>query len=139
MNRTQLFWLHLSVALTTLTGAAFAVMKYVMKSDDELAVVNHPMQPHVLAAHVVVAPVLLFVLGWTFSNHMLPNYRFGDGTNRRSGLWSMLLIAPMTLSAYLLQIATNDAVRTAMTWVHGGTSALFVVGYVVHLILALRR
>jgi hypothetical protein len=134
MSRAQLIWLHLSVALTAITGTVFAVMKYFMTSDDEFAVANHPLQPHMLAAHVVVAPLVLFILGWTFSNHMLPKYRFGNGVNRKSGLWSMLLIVPMALSGYLLQIATADALREAMAITHWVSSGLFVVGYVIHLI-----
>lgn len=133
MTRLQLVWLHLSLALTALTGIVFAVMKYFMKSSDEFAVVNHPLQPYMLAAHVVVAPLLLFVLGWTFSNHMLPKYRFGDGRNRITGVASMALILPMTLSAYLLQIATNESLRTAMAAAHWTTSGVFVAAYAVHL------
>ena len=135
MSKLQLLWLHLSVALTAITGIVFAVMKYLLRSDDEFAVVNHPWQPHMLAAHVVIAPVLLFLLGWTFSNHMLPKYRFGNGKNRRSGFGAMLLIVPMALSAYLLQIATNESLRAAMAWTHGITSALFVMAYLIHLIV----
>ena len=134
MSRLQLFYLHASIALTTITGVVFAVMKYFMKGTDEFSVVNHPWQPHMLAAHVVIAPLLLFVLGWSFSNHMLPKYRFGNGKNRRSGMWSMLLIAPMTLSAYLLQIATNETLREAMAAAHWVSSGLFVIGYAVHLV-----
>jgi hypothetical protein len=134
MTRLQLVWLHVAVALTTLTGVVFAFMKYFMKSDDEFAVANHPWQPHMLAAHVVVAPVLLFLLGWTFSNHMLPKYRFGNGVNRKTGTSAMWLIAPMTVSAYLMQIATNETLREAMAVAHWVTSGLFVLAYAVHLI-----
>ena len=134
MSRLQLVWLHLAVALTAVTGIAFAVMKYLMHSDDELAVVNHPLQPHMLAVHVVVAPALLFLLGWTFSNHMLPKYRFGNGQNRRTGIFQMALIIPMALSAYLLQISTNEMLRVVMAWAHGITSALFVLAYLIHLV-----
>ena len=134
MSRWQLVWLHLSVALTAITGIVFAAMKYFMKSNDEFSVVNHPLQPQMLAAHVVFAPLLLFILGWTFSNHMLPKYRFGNGKNRLSGVASMLIIIPMTLSAYLLQIATNESLRQAMAIAHWITSGVFVLTYVVHLI-----
>jgi len=133
MSRWQQLWLHLSVALTAITGIVFAAMKYFMKSDDELAVANHPLQPHMLAAHVVIAPLLLFVLGWTFANHMLPKYRFGNGRNRITGVTSMALILPMTLSAYLLQIATNETLRQAMAITHWIASGVFVLAYVVHL------
>jgi len=134
MSRWQLMWLHLSVALTAITGIVFAVMKYFMKSADEFAVVNHPLQPHMLAAHVVVAPLLLFIFGWTFSNHMLPKYRFGNGQGRISGIASMALILPMALSAYLLQIATTESLRSAMAIAHWIASGLFVIAYVVHLL-----
>ena len=132
MSRTQVLWLHVSAFLTAATGTVFAVMKYLMTSDDEFSVVNHPLQPHMLSAHVVVAPILLFVLGWTFSNHMLPKSRFGDQRNRRTGLTAMWLIAPMTLSAYLLQIATNESLRQAMAVAHWVTSGIFVVVYAWH-------
>lgn len=134
MSRIQLAWLHLSIALTTITGAVFAVMKYFMESSDEFAVANHPLQPHVLAAHVVIAPLALFVLGWTFSNHMLPKFRFSD-EHRKSGITTMALIVPMALSGYLLQIATNESLREAMAIAHWISSALFAIGYLVHLIL----
>ena len=135
MSRGQQVWLHVSVALTTITGAVFAFMKYAMKSADEFSVVNHPLQPHMLAAHVVIAPLLLFVLGWTFSNHMLPKYRFGDGTNLRTGFSAMLLIVPMTLSAYLLQVSTNETLREVMAWAHWISSGLFLLAYLIHLLI----
>ncbi|HEX7150067.1 MAG TPA: hypothetical protein VF618_01170 [Thermoanaerobaculia bacterium] len=134
MNRVQLIYLHACVALSALTGGVFAWMKYFLKSEDEFAVANHPWQPHMLSAHVVIAPLLVFALGWTFSNHIWPKFRFGNGRKRLSGVFSMLLIVPMTLSAYLLQISTGETTRYAMEVAHWITSAAFVVGYVVHLL-----
>lgn len=132
MSRLQLFWLHLSLALTTATGVVFAVMKYFMSPVDEFSVVNHPWQPHMLAIHVVVAPLALFILGWTFSNHILPKYRFGDGTKRKSGLTTAILIAPMVLSGYFLQVATHETLREAMAIAHWIASGIFVIGYALH-------
>ncbi len=133
MTRTQIILLHLTVALTTLTGVVFAVMKYWMTTDDPFAVANHPAQPYMLSAHVVVAPVLLFILGWTFSNHIAPKFRFEPQRNRKTGLAAMTLIAPMTLSAYLLQIATNESLQKAMAIAHWITSGVFVIAYAIHL------
>ncbi len=134
MSRLQLFWLHASVLLTTITGLVFAWMKYFMKSSDEFAVANHPLQPHMLAVHVVVSPLLLFVLGWTFSNHTLPKFRYGNGTNRRTGVAEMWLMLPMAFSAYLMQISTDETIRQAMAVAHWITSGLFVIAYAVHLL-----
>ena len=131
MNRVQIACLHAGVALVTLTGAVFAWMKYLMKSSDPFSVVNHPWQPYMLAAHVVVSPLLLFLLGWTFGNHMWPKLVYG-APKRASGLWSLALIAPMVLSAYFLQVATADATRWGMAVAHWITSAAFVIGYGIH-------
>lgn len=134
MSRIQLGWLHVSVALTAATGIVFAFMKYFMTPADEFAVVNHPLQPHMLALHVVIAPLALFVLGWVFSSHMLPKYRFGDGTNRRSGVSAMILIVPMALSGYLLQVSTSETLREAMAVAHWISSGVFTVAYLIHLL-----
>jgi hypothetical protein len=139
MNRGQVICLHLSVALTSLTGAVFALMKYGMESDDPFAVANHPLQPQALSLHVVVSPLLTFVLGWTFANHIWPKFRNGNGFNRRSGVWSMLLIVPMTLSGYLLQIATSESIRSAMTMAHWISSGIFVIAYAMHIAAGWRR
>lgn len=135
MSRGQVVYLHLCVALTALTGIAFAAMKYLMTTDDPFAVANHPLQPHALSLHVIVSPLLLFGLGWIFGDHIWPKFRHGNGKNRRSGVWSMVAIVPMTLSGYLMQIATEDAIRNAMTWAHWVSSAVFTVAYVAHLFI----
>ena len=134
MSRRQLVWLHLSIGITTITGLVFAAMKYFLESQDEFAVVNHPLQPAMLSAHVVVAPLALFILGWTFSNHMLPKSRFGDETGRKSGTSAMWLIVPMAASGYLLQVSVNESLRQAMAVAHWVSSGLFAVAYVVHLL-----
>ena len=133
MSRAQLLCLHVSIALTALTGIAFAWMKYAMKSSDPFAVANHPMQPHMLSAHVIIAPAMTFVLGWTFANHIWPRIVIEDPRRRFSGLATAILIVPMIASGYLLQVSTNDAIRHAMAIAHWIASAVFVIGYVAHL------
>ena len=134
MSRAQVVYLHLCVVITALTGIVFAVMKYAMKSSDEFAVVNHPLQPYMLSAHVVIAPFLVFAFGWVFTNHIWPGFASGIARKRKSGIWSMAAVAPMVLSGYLLQVSTADATRQAMAVAHWISSALFVLGYVIHLV-----
>ena len=135
MTRAQVLYLHVCVLLTALTGTVFAVMKYFMKPVGEFSVVNHPMQPYMLAGHVVIAPAFVFGLGWVFGNHIWLKLYYNERRKRVSGLWSMVAIVPMTMSAYLLQISTSDAVRKAMAAAHWISSALFVIAYAVHLIM----
>jgi hypothetical protein len=133
MSRGQVTYLQLTVAGVTLTGIVFAWMKYAMKPHDEFAVINHPLQPHMLSAHVLIAPLAVFAFGWTFANHIWPAF-VNRAPNRASGIAAMLLIAPMAISGYLMQVTTGDALRHAWAVTHWITSGVFVVAYVVHLI-----
>ena len=136
MTRAQVVTLQIAVALTAITGVVFAFikygMKYAMKSDDPFAVVNHPLQPWMLSAHVVVAPLAVFAFGWIFGNHILP--AFANGSRKRpSGVSAMWLLAPMVVSGYLMQVSTADALRHAMAVAHWISSGAFVIAYVVHI------
>ena len=133
MSRAQVALLQLSLLGMTLTGLVFAWMKYFMKSDDPFAVVNHPWQPHMMTAHVLLGPVAVFAIGWVFGNHIWPAYR-GGAPNRPSGIVSMLFIVPMTISGYLMQVSVADATRKAFAVTHWVSVALFLAAYVVHLI-----
>lgn len=132
MSRLQVVYLHVCVILTALTGIVFAAMKYFMNPAGDFAVINHPLQPYMLSAHVVIAPFVLFGFGWVFGNHIWPKFVYRDARKRSSGIWSMSAIVPMTLSGYLMQVSTADATRRAMAIAHWLTSALFLAAYVAH-------
>ncbi len=133
MSRAQVRLLQLSLLGMTVSGLAFAWMKYFMKSDDPFAVVNHPWQPYLLDAHVLIGPVAVFAIGWIFGNHIWPAYR-GGAPNRASGIVSMLFIVPMVISGYLMQVAVADAARKALAVSHWISVALFAIGYIAHLL-----
>jgi uncharacterized membrane protein YidH (DUF202 family) len=132
MSRPQVVLLQLSVLSMTATGLVFAWMKYFLKPADEFAVVNHPLQPWMLAAHVVLAPLAVFAFGWVFGPHIWPGIQKRTAPKRTSGIWSAVAIAPMVFSGYLLQVTTADTVRHAMAVGHWISSALFVAAYLVH-------
>jgi hypothetical protein len=134
MSRAQRMLLHAAVALMTATGAIFAWTKYFLTPPDEFALANHPLQPWMLAAHVVLAPLLVFAVGWIFGDHILVKLGMSNAPKRKSGIWTMVMLAPMVLSGYLLQVLTDDALRDAMRWAHWISSAFFAAGYAVHLI-----
>ena len=125
-------FLNLSIALMAITGIVFAAMKYWMKSDDPFAVVNHPWQPHMLSAHVLLGPLAVFAFGWTFAAHTLPAL-VNRAPNRASGIWTIVLIVLMVASGYLVQVSTEDATRHGFAVAHWIASGVFVLGYVVHL------
>ncbi len=139
MSRVAVVLIHLSMAAVAITGIVFAWMKYFMTTDDPFAVANHPWQPGMLAAHVVLAPAAVFVLGWLWSAHILPKLRSGTRARKKSGVLGAVLIAPMVFSGVLLQASTSEALRSAMEIAHWIASGFFVVAYLVHQLLRARN
>ncbi|HEV2720975.1 MAG TPA: hypothetical protein VG323_13215 [Thermoanaerobaculia bacterium] len=133
MTRFQVALLQLSLLGMAVSGLVFAWMKYFMKSDDPFAVVNHPWQPHMMTAHVLLGPVAVFAIGWVFGNHVVPAYR-GGAPNRPSGILTMLFFVPMTISGYLMQVTVADAARKAFAISHWVSVGLFIVVYIAHLV-----
>jgi hypothetical protein len=132
MSRVTLVLLHAALAALTLSGVVFAWMKYAMHTDDPFAVANHPWQPAMLALHVLAAPVAVFGLGWLTSAHVWPRLRSREPPGRASGLLLAALGAPMILSAYVLQTAVSESLRTGARVTHWVASGAFALGYVAH-------
>jgi hypothetical protein len=118
--------------LTVATGLVYLWMKYGLEPAEPWAVINHPLQPVVLKAHIVVSPLLLFALGMITTRHIWRHWRSGMAWGRRSGVTTVLATAPMVLSGYLIQVVTAVPLLAAMQWAHIGTGVLFAVGLGVH-------
>jgi hypothetical protein len=124
-------------ALVTLTGLVYFWMKYMIRNDDPFAVVNHPMQPGMLDAHVLAAPAFLVLFGIIFNSHI--SGKLGRRVpNRRSGLLALATVVVMTGSGYVLQVVTGERVRQVMLVAHILSGCVFAVAYVVHLAVSAR-
>lgn len=132
MRRADAYFVHVAMALVAVSGAVFAWMKYGMTTDDPFAVANHPLQPWFLDAHVVAAPASMFALGLIFRSHIWRKFRGTSRDRRKSGLALMSLVVPMVLSGYLLQVSAGETTREVMAVIHWISSAVFVIGYLVH-------
>jgi hypothetical protein len=118
--------------LTAATGLVYVWMKYGLEPVEPWAVINHPLQPAVLKAHIVVSPLLLFALGMITIRHIWRHWRSGMAWGRRSGVTAVLATAPMVLSGYLIQVVTAAPLLAAAQWTHIGTGVVFAVGLGVH-------
>jgi hypothetical protein len=132
VTRAQKWLLHLSNALVGVTGLVYGWMRYFAESDDPFAIANHPWQPEWQHAHILTAPLLLFAVGWMWSNHVLVKIRSGAKSGRRSGLLLVAFMFPMVFSGYLLQTANSEAWREAWVAVHVCTSVVWFLAAVVH-------
>jgi len=137
VSRLERMLVNGSVVLTAATGFVYLVMKYFMTNDDPFSVLNHPWQPHVLALHLLVAPLLIFALGLIMREHVVGWLREERARRgRASGIYTTLLAAPMIASGYLLQIFTDPEPRRWLAWVHIGCGILFTTLFLVHLVVS---
>lgn len=139
MKRWEAWSVHVSTVLVAGTGVVYAVMRYLMAPADPFAVVNHPLQPTVQHLHVLAAPLLVFGAGLVWRDHVWKHYRQGVRQARRSGLGMLYTLVPMVVSGYLIQTTVTEGWRTAWIAVHLAASAIWLLGYAVHLVLAVRR
>ena len=139
MTRTEKVLIHGPTWAVTGTGLVYGWMKYFMHNDDPFSVVNHPWQPMALSWHVMAAPLLVFAMGLIAQDHILARIKDEPPVpSRRTGLMGALLVVPMILSGYGLQVASEVLTRKILVGVHVGTSAVFMLVYVVHVFLSRR-
>ena len=131
MTRPERVTLFTSTLLATGTGAAYAWLRYGLENDDPFTAYNHPLQPRALEAHILLAPVLVFAVGWIFATHVVP--RLGSHPARRaSGVALLALFGAMVVSGYALQISSEPAWRTALAWIHGLAGAAWTLLFLAH-------
>ncbi len=133
----RLRWLvHAANLSVALTGVIYFVMKFLMEPVDEWAVVNHPWQPAMQHLHVVAAPLLVFVVGYIWRQHIAYGLAHGEAS-RRSGWGLILSFAPMAASGYLVQISTDETWRTIWSYLHLVTSGVWLLAFAAHLVASL--
>ncbi len=132
MSAFEKWLIWLTSAVTTVTGAAYLWMKYFMEPAQQWSVISHPLQPWMLKAHILAAPVLVFVLGAVVLNHV-PQHLRAEGRPRLvSGIAVMAATAVMILTGYLVQVITHDGWLRAAALFHIGSSFLYIAAVVVH-------
>jgi cobalamin biosynthesis protein CobD/CbiB len=119
-------------AATFVTGAVYLWMKYLLASDDPFAVVNHPWQPYVLKLHILVAPLLIFSIGVVALRHVWRHLKTTTQQGRRSGLITVMVLGPMVITGYLVQVITHEGWLQAMAISHIATGLLFGLGLLAH-------
>ncbi|MCY4662946.1 MAG: hypothetical protein OXF93_24560 [Acidobacteria bacterium] len=136
--RVERWFFNAMHAVITLSGVAYFCMKYLMATDDPFALINHPWEPAMLSIHVMAAPLVVVFFGMAFRSHTLRKLLQASPVNRRSGLASAGAFLVMTLSGYLIQVATSPALIATAIWTHVVTSVLFVIAYGVHMVIGYR-
>lgn len=117
---------------TALTGAGFFWTKYLLEAEQSWAVVNHPLQPWFLKAHLLFAPGLVFAVGLIAARHVWRHFRNGTARGRRSGITAGLMVGPMIASGYLIQTVTHEGWLRVLAWTHIAVSVLYTLAVLLH-------
>jgi hypothetical protein len=137
MSAFERWLLHAATGLTAATGFLYFGMKYLLTPADPFSAVNHPWQPHVLALHVLAAPLLVFALGLIMREHIVGRFlEARPQQGRASGAATILVAFPMIVSGYLIQVVTDPIMRRVLMVIHVASGALFALWFGVHLLFA---
>lgn len=139
MNAFQKWLLLGSSGATALTGIVYGWMKYLLEPSEPWAVINHPLEPWVLKAHILVAPLMVFAVGLITVQHIWKHYRARVRTRRRTGLSAMWVLVPMVASGYLIQAVTHAGWLTALVLAHLVTGGAYVIALAAHWAIGYRR
>ena len=132
MTSAQSWIVHASNLLVGGTGVAYGWMRYFIESDDPYSVVNHPWQPHAQHLHILCAPLLVFAAGLLWSGHVTHHYQGRQKHRRRTGISLALLLCPMIVSGYAIQVSVEDSWRTIWVVLHVATSVAWIVMGLAH-------
>lgn len=124
--------LWLSTAATLITGVVYWWMKDLMTTTEPWSVINHPLQPWMLTAHILVAPVLVFAVGLITTRHVWRHYRQGQRKGRRSGVVAALTFVALVVSGYLIQVITAEMLLRVLAWTHLGLGIVYSLGLALH-------
>lgn len=128
-----------SAALTTVTGIGLLWTKYFLDASEPWSVVNHPLQPWLLKAHIVTAPLLVFAIGLIALRHVWKHFRNGVHWGRHSGIMTGLVTVPMIVSGYLIQAVTHVTWLQVIAISHIVLGFVFAIGLSLHQLFVSRR
>jgi hypothetical protein len=134
MTQFERWLLWTSAAATTLTGVVYLWMRYFMEPVEQFAVINHPLQPFVLKAHILVSPLLVFALGMISVRHVWNHVANGTRRGRPSGIITASIAAVMVVTGYVIQVVTAEGVLRAIAYVHIAVGIVFALGFSMHLL-----
>lgn len=138
MNPFERWSVRLASLAVAVTGFALLWLKYGFTTADPFAVINHPFQPWALKSHVLVAPMFVFAVGLIATRHVWRHVVQRVEPGRKTGFATLISLVPMAASGYALQVVVSESWHTAALITHIGSSVLFTLVMLAHLVLMWR-
>lgn len=131
---------HLSNFIVGLSGLIYGFYRYLAeKPASEFGNAVHPLEELWRVAHLISAPVLVFAIGFLWTNHVSEQLAIPKAKRRKSGLLLIGNAAPMIFSGYLIQTAVNETLRNAWIVIHLVSAGIWLSSYLLHLRKPLKR
>lgn len=118
MTRFQRWFLYVTTALATVSGVGYFYMKRFLTPVDPWAVINHPLEPWLLKAHILTAPLMLFAVGLITTQHIWRSLKSSLPTGRKTGLAAAVAFGPLVLTGYLIQTVATPLALDVLGWTH---------------------
>jgi hypothetical protein len=122
---------HWFIGINIIIGVIYAILKYCFITDGEFGPESHPIQPYFQYAHILLVPLMVFVFGLLFGDHILVKVRNSSLKKWLSGYSLILTILLVTLSGYLLQLPLMSS-RQFMIIFHCVVAAIWTIAYIFH-------
>ncbi len=122
----------LTTAGTLITGVVYWWMKEMMTPPDPWAVINHPLQPWMLKAHILIAPLQVFAVGLITSRHIWRHFTLGVKKGRKSGLIAAGTFIALVVTGYALQVVTAELLIEVLIWSHLVLGIVYSAGVAAH-------
>jgi hypothetical protein len=136
LTRAQSLFFRFADLVVSGSGLAYAYFVFVAApSADDFSVVASPLQPVMQHLHVLAAPLLVFAVGWLWSQHAMKRFghaRAGLKPGKFSGYALLFLFFPMAMTGYLLQVSVDETLRRTMSLAHTALSLAWVASSAVH-------
>lgn len=132
MKRWEAWWNHAAIAAVSASGLIYGIFKYFVPSSDPDSRIGHPLQPALLKAHILVAPLAVFAIGLIFRRHAWARIQTGESYGRRTGTLMVWLLLPLTMTGYLIQVFVETGTVRMAAWSHVALGIAFLLGYAVH-------
>ena len=132
MSKLEKWSVWITSILTGVTGLGYLWTKYFVESSDPFAVVNHPLEPWFLKAHIIVSPFLLLALGMIVLGHVWKHFANRITWGRNSGILAAAVFLPMVVTGYLIQSVTGQGWLEVLAIAHIVTGCVFIAGLVAH-------
>ncbi len=133
MKSWEAWVIRVGFGLVSASGFVYGVMKYFLTGSNPDSRMGHPLQPAVLAAHVLAAPVAVFALGLLLRSHALEQLKRGEREGRRTGLVLTVVGMPLVFSGYLVQVFTGETARKGTGWLHAALGLVFALAFLLHM------